>query len=40
MEILVNLCILLGIPMAMFGLRWFLFGPPDDDDRGSRAPWD
>jgi hypothetical protein len=39
----VNLCILLGIPLALLGLRWFFIGPPDPngrDDRGTRPPWD
>jgi hypothetical protein len=40
--VFVNLCIFLGIPLALFGLRWFLGGPPDATDRDERshAPWD
>jgi hypothetical protein len=41
--LLVNLCIFLGIPLALLALRWFLLGPPDptdNDDRGFRPPWD
>jgi hypothetical protein len=40
---IVNLCIFLGIPLALFALRWFLVGPPDptdNDDRGGWAPWE
>jgi len=38
---LVNLCIFLGIPLAMLGLRWLLTHNDDDDnDQGNRAPWD
>jgi hypothetical protein len=36
------LCIVLGIPLALFALRWFLSGPPDPtnrDDQGPQTPW-
>jgi hypothetical protein len=39
----VEWCICLGIVLALFGLRCFLIGPPDPndrDDRGTRPPWD
>jgi hypothetical protein len=41
--VLVNLCIFLGIPLALLALRWFFIGPPDptdNDDRGLPPPWD
>jgi hypothetical protein len=42
-DIVVGLCIFLGIGLVLLGLRWFLFGPPDPtekDERGNRPPWD
>jgi hypothetical protein len=43
--VFVNLCIFLGIPLAMLGVWWFFVGPPDptdpkdDGDRGGWTPW-
>jgi hypothetical protein len=39
MELVFDICIFLGIVLALVVLRWWFFGPPDDNDR-SNAPWD
>jgi hypothetical protein len=36
----VDFLIIVGIVLALIALRFFIFGPPDDGDGGSRAPWD
>jgi hypothetical protein len=36
--VFVNICIFLGIPLALLVLRWFFLGP-DDDGRGGWTPW-
>ena len=37
--VLVNLCIFLGIPLALLGLRWLLLGSPAPTDEDERRDW-
>ncbi len=40
MDLFVGICIFLGLALALFGLRWFFFGPPDDKNQGGWTPWE